>query len=240
MQNAETSSEKVSNPVMSITAVIPVKGSSSRLPGKNILPFGSDNLLTHKIRQLKQVSKISEVLVSSDSDAMLHMAQNENVRAIKRPIDLANESRPFGDLVRHITGFLSTEHLMWTPVTSPTLDSNFYTEAINMYFDAVECGFDSLTTTIPFRHFLLDADGPLNFKPFDSTNAITNSDELPEVDLWTCGCSIISTKLAYDIRYIFGVNPYRYRVSPYHALDIDTQFDYDIAKFMWEKDNGKQ
>ena len=32
-----------------ISAIIPVKANSSRLPGKNILPFGKSNLLLHKI-----------------------------------------------------------------------------------------------------------------------------------------------------------------------------------------------
>ena len=38
-----------------ITAIIPVKGNSTRLPNKNILPFADTNLLVHKIRQLKEV-----------------------------------------------------------------------------------------------------------------------------------------------------------------------------------------
>ena len=50
----------------SITAVIPVKAKSTRLPGKNILPFADSNLLIHKIRQLKQVESISDIVVSSD------------------------------------------------------------------------------------------------------------------------------------------------------------------------------
>ena len=38
-----------------ITAVVPVKGNSTRLPNKNILPFAESNLLEHKIYQLKEV-----------------------------------------------------------------------------------------------------------------------------------------------------------------------------------------
>lgn len=38
-----------------ITAVVPVKANSSRLPGKNTLPFGNSNLLVNKIEQLKKV-----------------------------------------------------------------------------------------------------------------------------------------------------------------------------------------
>ena len=47
-----------------ITAVIPVKGNSTRLPNKNILPFGDSNLLQHKIEQLKHVEGLHEIIVS--------------------------------------------------------------------------------------------------------------------------------------------------------------------------------
>jgi CMP-N-acetylneuraminic acid synthetase len=222
---------------MRISAVIPVKGHSSRVPGKNILPFAGANLLTHKIRQLKRVSQVAEILVSSDSDVMLQMAHSEGVKAVKRPADLANETRPFGDLVRYVTGLLSAEHLMWSPVTSPTVDEILYANAITTYYDAIEKGYDSLIAVTPFKHFLLDKNGPFNFDP---DNAVTNSQDLPKWDLWTCGCSIISKKLAYEKRFIFGSKLYRFEVSPYQSIDIDTFYDYEVAKAMWEVYHDKQ
>ncbi|MDR1325959.1 MAG: hypothetical protein LBK00_07990 [Treponema sp.] len=65
----------------------------------------------------------------------------------------------------------------------------------------------------------MDANGPFNFAP---DKAITNSQDLPEMDLWTCGCSIISIALAYKKRFIFGAAPFRFAVSPYQVIDIDT------------------
>ena len=68
-----------------ITAIVPVKGNSTRLPNKNILPFGDSNLLLHKLDQLKQVKEITDIVVSSDSDEMLEMAEKAGVTAMKRP-----------------------------------------------------------------------------------------------------------------------------------------------------------
>jgi len=61
----------------SITGVIPVRAGSRRLPNKNILPFGDSNLLVHKIRQLRHVKGLDRIVVSSDSDMMLEMAEKE-------------------------------------------------------------------------------------------------------------------------------------------------------------------
>lgn len=54
-----------------MTAIIPVRAGSRRLKNKNILPFGDSNLLVWKIRQLKTVESIDNIIVSSDSDIML-------------------------------------------------------------------------------------------------------------------------------------------------------------------------
>ena len=82
-----------------ITAVIPVKASSSRLPGKNIKPFGSENLLTRKIRQVKSSKIADRIIVSSDSEEMLQIAADMGVEPIKRPIEFANESKPFSEFL---------------------------------------------------------------------------------------------------------------------------------------------
>lgn len=221
-----------------ISAIIPVKANSSRAPGKNTLPFGDSNLLLNKIRQLKDSGRIDEIIVSSDSEEMLLMAKTEKVRAEKRPTDLADESRPFGDLVVHAANLMAAEHMMWAPVTSPTLDSAFYKNALEKYENALHEGYDSFTTVEDFKHFLMDKNGkPYNFNP---SAAITNSQQLPEMYKWTCGCSIIPLELAIKHRFIFGDRPFCYEVSQYQAMDIDTRFDYELALAMFErqKSNG--
>lgn len=64
---------------MEITAIIPVREGSRRLKNKNIAPFAGTNLLINKINQLKQVEEISNIVVSSDSDLMLTMAESQGV-----------------------------------------------------------------------------------------------------------------------------------------------------------------
>lgn len=134
----------------SLTAIIPVKANSSRLPNKNILPFGESNLLIHKIRQLKQVESITDIIVSTDSEKMLKMAESEGVRAIERPLKYADESVPFGRFLEYLSEILPNEHIMWACVTSPLVETYLYRKAISLYFDKVNEGFDSLITVLPF------------------------------------------------------------------------------------------
>lgn len=66
-----------------ITAIIPVRAGSTRLKNKNVAPFAGTNLLINKINQLKLVSEITKIVVSSDSDLMLEMAKMQVLIFIK-------------------------------------------------------------------------------------------------------------------------------------------------------------
>ena len=51
---------------------------------KNITPFSDTNLLELKLQLLIKVKNIDEIIVNSDSDAMLKIAEKYNVKAQKR------------------------------------------------------------------------------------------------------------------------------------------------------------
>ena len=76
---------------MSFTAIIPVREGSRRLKNKNIAPFAGTNLLINKINQLKEVTEIEKIVVSSDSDMMLKMAESRGVLSHKRSIEFCDE-----------------------------------------------------------------------------------------------------------------------------------------------------
>ena len=134
-----------------IAAVVPARLCNDE--GKNnkdILPFGDNNLLIHKIRQLKQVDNI-DILVSSESDEILEMARSEGVKAIKRPIELAKSDALFGDLVEYICKEVDYEHIMWSCVTSPLITPSIYSKAIGLYFESIKNDFDSKYNPIAFE-----------------------------------------------------------------------------------------
>lgn len=216
-----------------ITAIIPVKGNSSRLPGKNILPFGESNLLLHKISQLKQVEEITEIIVSSDSDIMLEMAEKAGVKAIKRPIHFADESLPFGLFLDYVCEIASCEHVMWACVTNPLVEPYLYKKAIKLYFEKLEEGYDSLITCLPYQHFLMDENGPMNFKPGLEH---TNSEKLPIIYHFTNGVNLAPKNKIKEWHYNFGPKAYKLLVNKREAVDIDDIYDYATARALLDVD----
>lgn len=212
-----------------ITAVIPVKQHSSRLPGKNILPFGNSNLLLHKIEQLKQVKGLTDIIVSSDSDEMLGMAEKAGVIALKRPIEYANESVPFGEFLDYLCRVLPNEHIMWACVTSPLVEPYLYNKAINLYFEKFKEGYDSLITCLPCQSFYMDEKGPINYSM--GLNHL-NSEKLPPIYHFTNGINLAPKEKIAEWHYNYGPNAYRLMVNKREAIDIDDIYDYTCAKAM--------
>jgi N-acylneuraminate cytidylyltransferase len=216
--------------VESITAVIPVKANSSRLKNKNILPFAETTLLEHKIDHLKACKSISEILVTSDSEYMLELAQAKGCTVDYRPLCYADETRPFSDFLDYITSKISSKHMLWACCTSPLVTSNLFDEIITSYNNALKEGYDSLITTYDFKHFLLDHNGTMNFEPGPKH---VNSQDLPNIDLFTNGAIMAPLDSVKKWRYHFGKNAFRFPVTQSQSIDIDTELDYEVAKCIW-------
>lgn len=212
-----------------ITAIIPVKGNSTRLPNKNILPFGKSNLLLHKIEQLKQVQGITTIIVSSDSDEMLKMAEESGVKAVKRPIQYADESVPFGMFLEYICDTIEGDHILWACATSPLVEPYLYNKAIKMYLKKLEEGYDSLITCTPYQTYLMDEKGPLNFS---MGLAHKNSEQLPMLYHFTNGINIAPKEKIKEWHYNYGPKAYRLLINKREASDIDDIYDYECAKAM--------
>ena len=215
-----------------VTAIIPVKKDSTRLPNKNILPFGKENMLVRKIRQLKQVSQVSRIVVSTDSDEMLEMAVQEGVIPQKRPRQYADESLPISEFVMWLADNVEGDHFMWSCVTSPLVDAPLYNKAISLYFEKLKEGYDSLVTVAPFRHYLMDDNGPFNFS---RGREHPNSQNLKKLYLFTNGIQLTPREKYKEWGDRIGLKPYLMEVGKRESIDIDDVYDYRFALSMMEE-----
>lgn len=220
-----------------ITAIIPAKAMSGRLPHKNTLPFGESNLLVHKIRQLKQVDLIKEIIVSSEDDEILGMAEAEGVRAIKRPYEFSAETKPFQDFLYYIVGEASEDHVMWACCTSPMVDVETYNRGCRTYFEKLKEGYDSLIAVMEYHHYLLDK----NMKPytFKWGPDHRNSQELDKLYFFTDGIQLAPKASMREWHYYFGHNPYGMEVDLKTSTDVDTIYDYLLGRLQFFLDEEK-
>lgn len=219
----------------SVTAIVPVRKETGRLAQKNTLPFGNTNLLLHKLAQLKQVNSITNIIVSSEDGEILHMAEKFGVSALKRPMLYANRSTPFGKFVEYICQQVEGEHILWACVTAPFISTIAYKDAIELYFQKLQEGYDSLISVCKLRRFVLDAYGTVNYR---RGLAHKNSEDLPLLYLYTNGIVLAPRKKMIEWKYNWGHIPYMLEVDKKAGLDISDDYDYHIACLMEQEDHG--
>lgn len=221
----------------SVTAFVPVKGESSRLAGKNALPFADSTLLQHKIRQLRKIPAITQVLVSSDSEHLLSLAGDEGADVLLRPKHFADESRPITEFMRYAADVVDCENLLWSCVTSPLFGEEGISLLVEQYFDGLWTTHDSILTVLPFQHYLLDDSGPLNFGRGEEH---VNSEKLEKIYLFTNGGTITPTAVMREVGDRIGLRPKYFFVSQIEAVDIDYREDYELALALYGSVEGRR
>lgn len=221
---------------MSVTAIIPVREGSRRLKNKNIAPFAGTNLLINKIEQLKKVSEIDNIMVSSDSELMLQMAESQGVIIHKRAPEFCDEkTKTFGEVVEHVCSNAPGDHIVWATCTAPLVFPKHYSEAISLYYEALNNGYDSLVSMEQFKRYLWDDNGPVNY---ELGLKHVPSQQLPPLYFCTDGILIAPREKMIEWHYFHGTNPYRYILDKRTSIDIDDGLDLACARAWLDMDES--
>ncbi|MEZ4752909.1 MAG: NTP transferase domain-containing protein [Bdellovibrionota bacterium] len=87
----------------SFVAIIQARMSSSRLPGKSLLPFGKSNLLQHQINVLSACPKLDLIIVATSDhqsdQAIADYCEQMNIECFRGPLD--NVAQRFYLAIKH-------------------------------------------------------------------------------------------------------------------------------------------
>ena len=213
---------------MKVIAIIPVRDYDKNIPDKNLLPFASGTLLSHKIDVLSRVKAIDRIFVYTESKKLAkHVAELENISILWRPIELAHPDTVFNDLIKDAMSKINEATIVWAHATSPLVDEHDFIGGLNAYEVAQSSGFDSLVTVCPVKRHILDANGPLNFR-----RSTVNRSPLVEPELYSVvgAFSIASSEKIAKWGYNWGRSPFLYQLPQSKSIDICTMDDYEMAQ----------
>jgi CMP-N-acetylneuraminic acid synthetase len=89
-----------------LIAIIPARGGSKRLPGKNVRPFFGHPMLAYSVSAALNSRLFAKVIVSSDDHAIGRIAEWYGATFMLRPPELANDTAQLVDVARHILDVL--------------------------------------------------------------------------------------------------------------------------------------
>ncbi|MEU3353269.1 acylneuraminate cytidylyltransferase [Streptomyces sp. NPDC037389] len=144
-------------PPAAVLAVIPARGGSKGVPGKNLAPVGGVPLVARAVRACRAARLVTDVVVSTDDPAIAAAARSAGAEVVQRPPAIAGDTATSEAAVLHAMD--AYEAMRGRPVgtvllvqcTSPFLT----TEDVDGVASAVvEGGADSALTVAPFHGFV--------------------------------------------------------------------------------------
>ena len=93
-----------------VLAVVPARGGSKGLPGKNTRPLAGVPLLVHSLRAAAQVAGVARCVVSTDSKEIAEVARRHGGDVpFLRPAELATDTTPSAPVLAHALAAVEAE-----------------------------------------------------------------------------------------------------------------------------------
>lgn len=219
--------------------IIPARGGSKRLPGKNLMKLGERSLLGRTVGTAANLASISEICVSTDDDEIICEARKFGPYVhFKRPADLATDTARSFDVVLHAVNWFEERGKVFDAIillqpTSPLRNSQHIREAIEL-FESKRA--EAVASVCVLEH------------PLEWCAPISENGSMEDF-----GVSLDSQKRSQDLQqryrlngaiYIYDISAlkekgtffysksvYAYEMGVVESIDVDTYDDFLLAKY---------
>ena len=208
-------------------ALIPARGGSKRIPGKNLRTVAGKTLVAHAI-DCALGAGLTPV-VSSDSDEICNHARANQAACIRRPKHLAQDATALEPVIEHAINAVSGyDTCVVLQPTSPLRTSKDVLAALRK----LDEGADSVLAVVhcPQAAFC----GRLNGDSFRHYNPVLNRPRTQDINSYAdCG-AIYAFRTSWFCKHKvrFGGNVRAVVLDAWSGLDVDNSIDLRLAGLM--------
>ncbi|MGX7668105.1 acylneuraminate cytidylyltransferase family protein [Flavobacterium pedocola] len=214
-------------------AIIPARGGSKRLPGKNTMLLGGIPLLVHSIKYAQKHDFIDQVYVSTDDAKIKEVALQFGALVVDRPSELSGDFEPTVSALKHVLSTIEpVENVILLQPTNPLRPEDLLQEAFQVFTSGKH---ESLFTVTRNLHKL----GKINNNQFEPYNyEIGQRSQDLEPLYFENGLLYITKASLIEQDTIISQEAFPMIVtSVFAGIDIDTQEDFDYAEYILNKTN---
>lgn len=224
---------------MRILGLIPARGGSKGVPGKNIKLLGEKPLIQYTSDIALKSDFLSKVILSSDDDKIISVAKNIGLEVpFKRPNKLAEDQSPTLPVILHALEYFESkgeffDAVCLLQVTSPFRTVSFLDKAIQQF---IEKGTDSLVSVLEVPHeynphwtFELDENNLLKIATGED-DIITRRQSLPKAFHRDGSLYITKTSVLKEQNSLYGKTISHIESPKELYVNIDTLEDWRKAE----------
>ena len=126
-------------------ALIPARGGSKGVPGKNIREIYGRPLIAWTIMRAKEAERLDRIVVSTDSDEIAGIAAKYGAEVLMRPAELATDTASTQDVMAHALKTYPADTLVLLQPTSPFRSRGLIDRCVDEFrknnYDSLATGF---------------------------------------------------------------------------------------------------
>ncbi|RVT75893.1 acylneuraminate cytidylyltransferase family protein [Flavobacterium sufflavum] len=226
---------------MNILAIIPARGGSKGIPGKNIKLLNGKPLLAYTSEIALQSKHLTEVIISTEDEQIIEVAKSMGIKVpFVRPMALAQDNTPTIDVIIHALKWYENQNIFFDAVcllqvTSPFRTLELLDKAIEKF---IEKNADSLVSVqkVPHEynpHWTFEVNEGGNLKiATGETEIISRRQELPTTYHRDGSIYITKTKVLLKEHSLYGKSTAFIESEPDFYVNIDTLQDWEKAEEM--------
>lgn len=220
-------------------AIIPAKGVSQRIPGKNLKLLAGKPLILYTIKAAQNAKKIDRIIVSTDDKKIASYSQLLGLKVpFLRPKKYARATSPVLETILYTVEEIERENIKIENIvllqpTSPFRTAGQIDKAIKNFEKSKSDTLTSVCDCKEHPYYALKLKNnflvPLSRKYF-----AVERNKLPPM-LIENGAIIIFKRALLKLPKIYGKNIMPYIMDEQSSLDIDTMADWDYAQYLLDK-----
>ncbi|MFA6536529.1 MAG: acylneuraminate cytidylyltransferase family protein [Candidatus Paceibacterota bacterium] len=231
-----------------ILGVIPARGQSKGLPGKNIKKLAGKPMIAYTIEAAKKSQLISHLIVSTDDKKIAAISKKYGVEVpFLRPAELAKDDTPQLPVMQHAINFmeqregLKFDYIVILQPTSPLKTVEIIDGTLD---ELIKSGADSAVSIAEVR-----SNHPIKIKKFENGKVIPfclpepeglRRQDFPKAYKRSSDAYAMKRDTIMVKNRLYGDNIAGFVVDSEFVVDIDSQEDFLVAEYKLKKFQGER
>jgi CMP-N-acetylneuraminic acid synthetase len=233
---------------MTVVGVIPARGGSKGIPGKNVAQCAGRPLLAWTCDAARVARSLARVIVSTDDERIAEVARSLGVEVpFVRPGELAGDATPALPVLAHALDWLeasgtAVEALVLLQPTSPLRHAHDIDQAVALFRSE---GADTVVSVVEVPHrfhpeSVMRERGGVLAPYLEGTETVTHRQGLEPLFARNGPAVLVVGPRTVRAGRLYGPRTLGYRMAAADSLDVDTEEDLRLADLLLRHRTGRE
>lgn len=222
-----------------VFGVIPARGGSKGLPGKNLLRLGRFSLIGHAVASARESKLLSRTIVSTEDAEIAEEARRHGAEVpFIRPAELATDEAGMVPVLQHAVRWLEDsegirpDFIVTLQPTSPFRTGADIDETVQKLIDTRADSAQTLTEPVYHPYFMKTMEGDRTVPLFPGSYKVVRRQDAPTVYQPASSVYVTSYRVLMEEGKALGADN-RGIVRGFEAsVNIDTEWDFKMAELI--------